>query len=178
MKKILFIGTFLFFVSCLIFVYVIHKKDNSHTHVLKPVVLNKKEKVEYTLFFYNYQKGVQVEKIFLFSVTPSQDCFKLVSQWLLQAWQRRIITAPIKCQSVILDSLMTTVFISFDFPLFDDTAPLYVKITIINNLLKTVQQVSPAFQYVYLLVRHEPIVDKYVDWIKPFSISGYPVLSF
>lgn len=170
---------FLFLISLSIFVYVIYvKKNDIYVNTFKPTLLNKKEKIEYTLFFYNTQKSTQNEKISLFSSTLAQDCFQLINQWLLRAWQRRVITAPIKCQSVILDPVMTTVFVSFDFPLFDDTVPLYIKITLINNLLKTIGQVSSAFQYVYFLVRHEPIIDKYVDWVKPFAISGYPVTSF
>lgn len=179
MKKVICIIMFLFLISLSIFVYVIYvKKNDIHVNTFKPTLLNKKDKIEYTLFFYSTQKSTQNEKISLFSATLAQDCFQLINQWLLRAWQRRVITVPIKCQSVILDPVMTTVFVSFDFPLFDDTVPLNIKITIINSLLKTIGQVSSAFQYVYFLVRHEPIIDKYVDWVKPFSIAGYPVTSF
>jgi hypothetical protein len=161
------------------YVYMVHYKHTAYkNNEFKAVLLNTQEKKEFSLFFCDNQKNNHDEKLFLFSVTPAQDCFHVMSQWLLRAWQKRIISAPITCQSVILDQAMTTVFVSFDFPLFNDTMPIHTKIQIINCLLKTIKQIHPSFQSVYLLVRHEPMIDRNIDWIKPFSISGYPFSSF
>jgi hypothetical protein len=153
--------------------YGLHKNNS-----FEPAPLHNRTKKEFTLFFCKNNQKNDSEKLSLFSESLAQDCFHLISQWLLRAWQRRIISSPIICQSVILDPLGTTVFVSFDFPLFNDSYPICTKIQIINGLLKTIQQVSASFQLVYLLVRHEPMIDKHIDWIRPFAISGYSVTSF
>jgi hypothetical protein len=145
-------------------------KNNRVTSISQ---LRVQEKKDFLLFFSHHQEAIS-----LFSSTLAQDCFHLVTQWLLRAWHRRVISSPVTCQSVIIDSAMSTVFVSFDFPLIDEALPICNKIETINNLLKTIQQVSPSFQSVYLLVRHEPMIDKHIDSIRPLAISGYSFTSF
>lgn len=170
---VLVLSGIFFYLSMIYLKRGIHKPSE-----FKAALFNTQEKREFILFFCNNQKNNQDEQLSLFSITPAQDCFHLIRQWLLRAWQKRMIAAPVTCQSVILDPAMSTVFVSFDFPLFNDTVPIHAKIQIINSLLKTIGQINRSFQLVYLLVRHEPMIDKHIDWIKPFSITGYTVTSF
>jgi len=126
-----------------------------------------------TLFFYD-KKGCHEDTISFFgSEVVAQDCFYLISQWLMHAWHKRFIDVPIKCESVIIDPEGTTIFVSFDYSFLNKEWPIFVKINVINSVLKTLHTYHQSLQYVYFLVRHEPFVDPHIDSICPFASTGY-----
>jgi hypothetical protein len=95
----------------------------------------------------------------------------LVGNWLAFIYEERIISKRVQLESVALDELGQSVFLSFDRPLCERGWAIYKKWNIIKSLLKTIKMTNEKVQDVLFLVQQEVMQDDHLEFSQPLALG-------
>lgn len=132
-----------------------------------------RQKKEVTLFLYvNNQQKKEKDKIMWGTLITSNGAC-LINRWLSFAADEGITKTRISLQSVIVDQSEKHLFISLEQSLFDNEMSTHEKLLIIEGLLKTIREVMPDVQDVYICVQYQPLNDYHLNFSVPWPLGGF-----
>lgn len=116
------------------------------------------------LFFPNYHHIKHEQKELIIADSKKERTATLISAWLSYLHEENIIKNKIKLQSALFDPTESSLYISFDQPIFNKQQSTYSKWLLIQSLLQTIHKNKIEVCGVYFLVNHAEMQDEHLDF--------------
>ena len=130
-----------------------------------------------TLHFW-HDNGWHTEKQDILSSSDHADnLFCVVTSWLNTLDAEEISSKKIILQDATLSPSQTDAYLSFDRNPFQQKWSVYEKWMWIEGLINTIRDQQLPIQNIYLLVNHKPLIDRHIDAVHPWPISGFLLLN-
>lgn len=109
----------------------------------------------------------------LWSTSPVFNATNAINSWLALLDQEEAVAQPSTVQDVSLSADEEELLVSWDRPPFGHDDAMYDKVMLLESLLKTLRGCELKIQRVRFLVHHQPLQDLYLDFTKPWPITGF-----
>jgi len=96
----------------------------------------------------------------------------LMSSWIVLANEEKITAQPLLITSVLVGDEHIA-YLSFEQTPFDKEQSTNSRWLFVESLLRTIKENLPQLTSVMLLVHHKPLVDRCLDFAKPWPIQGF-----
>jgi hypothetical protein len=103
----------------------------------------------------------------------AQTIKQLLNNWLNTLEEENIIDKKIIVQSVILSPSGQDAFICFQDNFLNKQTSCYIKLMILESMLKTLKDAKLGLNNVRLLMHHQPMIDPHFNFDISWPISGF-----
>lgn len=131
------------------------------------------QKKNFKLIYWHNNKWNYEEKEIIDSDNKIKTLTHLVTGWLQVLEEEQIIVKKVSIQSVLFDNSGKEAYISFDRNPLNKQSSTYMKLMLVEGLLKTIRENKFQLQNIYLLVHHKPLHDQHLDFSKPWPVIGF-----
>ena len=107
------------------------------------------------------------------SQNTSQAMQYIIRSLLTLLEEEQVLEKKISLQSVAPSSSGNDVYISFDRKPFNEEAPMFEKLMIIESIVKTMRENGISTPNIYFLVHHQSIKDLHLDFSHPWPLEGF-----
>lgn len=142
----------------------------SSTHNLKH-----KKTVE-SHFYHDGRWHVEKQDV-LWSNNTSDNLFYALTNWLSTLEFEEVSNKKIMIQTVVLSPSGHDAYISFDRNPFQEEWSVYQKWMWVEGLLKTIRKNNLPIQHIYLLVDHQPLIDRHLYFAHAWPICGFLLIN-
>lgn len=125
-----------------------------------------------SLFFFKHNQWLKEDITIIWSSDSSHNVKTISNSWFMLLEDEKMIDKDIQVVSAII-SPTKELFISLNKEPFNKQDSTYIKLMIVQGLLKTLHENKIPVQSVRFLIHHHPLIDDHLN----FSIS-WPLLGF
>jgi len=97
---------------------------------------------------------------------------QLISSWVSLVNEEKILTQELQLTSALLGDEHVA-YLSFEQSPFSREESTHARWLFIESLLRTIRDNLPQLTSVMLLVNHKPLVDRHLDFSKPWPTRGF-----
>ncbi|MGE0009870.1 MAG: hypothetical protein AB7F19_04950 [Candidatus Babeliales bacterium] len=173
-KKTLFLCVMCLLSAILLFAYMkewlIIRLPQVHTHIINESHITKQQ---VSLWYWRQNRWHHEKTELLSSHSVSDNISQLVSALLVLFEEEKLVDKKVTLQSVTLSSDGMTAFISLDRSPMSKQASVYIKLMMIESILKTLRENGIKIQKVQFLTHHQPMQDMHLDFSNSWVISGF-----
>jgi hypothetical protein len=147
---------------------IIHLPHNKNTRVTQ-----KKPSNQTIILWWWHAGHWKHEKTQIIGTTSTQDLvYQVLQSWLALMKEEKKINAITTLQSVAITST-DHAYISFDHNPLPQETSLYEKWMIVEGMLKTMRENKLSVRAIILLVNHQILQDRHLDFSCPWPTEGF-----
>lgn len=129
-----------------------------------------------SLFFWRHDRWHTETVTLSLTDDVQEQIMALVQAWLHEAIQLNLIKTPCTLEAALFDARTQCIYLSFSASPFDPQKSTYTTVTVIESLMKTIEDNIPNIvKSVQFLVHHVPLEHPHLACTRPLSISGFGV---
>lgn len=136
-----------------------------------------KHKKAVTLHFWHENRWHTENQELLWSNNTADNIFYLVTNWLNTLDAEEVTQKKVVLQAATLSPSGTDAYLSFDRNPLQKEWSTYQKWMWIEGLLKTIRERQLPVQNIYLLVHHQPLIDRHIDGTHAWPLSSFLLLN-
>ncbi len=124
-------------------------------------------------YFWHEDSWKSETKQCLWTTSKQANIKQVVLSFLTILEEEHVISYPIKMQAITLNENGNLLFLSFEKnPLLEQNST-YLKLKLIEGLLKTIRENGFDIKSVYFLQNHQTLKDPHLDFSQPWPIQGF-----
>lgn len=125
-----------------------------------------------SLFFFKHNQWSKEDITIIWSSDASYNVKTISNNWFMLLEDEKIIDKDIQVVSAII-SPAKELFISLSKEPFNKQDATYIKLMIVQGLLKTLYENKVPVQSVRFLIHHQPLVDDHLNFSISWPLSGF-----
>lgn len=125
------------------------------------------------LSFWHYHRWNYETIDILWSNNIAENIQYLIRSLLTLLEEEQVLEKKASLQSATQSLSGNNVYLSFDRTPFNEEAPTFDKLMIIESILKTVRENGITIPNIYFLVHHQPMKDVHLDFSLAWPLEGF-----
>lgn len=130
-------------------------------------------KKEITMFFWKNNHWNSEKTNIIWSSDQATNITNTVQNWLVLLEEEDITINKISLQSALITQSEQTAYLSFDQTLFNKNHNTYLKLMLVESLLKTLRENGIKTPNIQILAHHQLIKDSHLDFSQAWPLLGF-----